>query len=109
VDQTYELELHVLRAYLLYYVSLLSDFRESVEFIRDTHNPAMNSDDIDDSTRAHDEASLKQECGNLLSEIHRLERKRTMIDERVQNVKNLVMIFLTSVCVISDAIIVGIF
>lgn len=88
VSLTYEL--HVIRAHLLHYTSLLRDFRTSVEFVRDTANPAMDSDDIDDETRAHDKKVLRSECENLLSEIHRLELNRKTQDDRVQNVQNLV-------------------
>jgi len=85
-------ELHVMRTHLLHYTSLLRDFRKSVEFVRDTANPAMDSDDIDDETRAADKELLNNECGNLLSEIHRLELNRKMLDDRVQNVQNLVSV-----------------
>jgi len=82
--------LHVIRAHLLHYTSLLEDFRKSVVFVRDTHNPAMDCDSIDDETRDFDKALLDKECGNLLSEIERLEMNRKMQDERVQNVMHLV-------------------
>jgi hypothetical protein len=83
-------ELHVIRAHLLHYASLLTDFRKSVKFVRDTHNPAMDSDSITDAERASDKDLLIKECGHLLSEIERLEMSRTMQDERVQNVQHLV-------------------
>jgi hypothetical protein len=89
-DVTLTYELHVIRAHLLHYTSLLRDFRTSVEFVRDTANPAMDSDDIDDATRVSDKKLLDKECENLLSEIHRLEMNRRMQDDRVQNVQNLV-------------------
>jgi len=83
-------ELHVIQAHLLHYTSLLRDFRKSVEFVRDTANPAMDSDNIDDATRAADKELLDKECENILSEIHRLELHRKMLDDRVKNVQNLV-------------------
>lgn len=83
-------ELHVIRAHLLHYTALLRDFCKSVEFVRDTANPAMDSDDIDDATRASDKALLGKECENLLSEISRLELQRSTLDSRVQNVQRLV-------------------
>jgi hypothetical protein len=89
-DVTLTYELHVIRAHLLHYNSLLRDFRTSVEFVRDTANPAMESNDIDDATRTHDKKLLNSECENLLSEIHRLELNRKTQDDRVQNVQNLV-------------------
>jgi hypothetical protein len=83
-------ELHVIRAHLLHYNALLRDFRTSVEFVRDTANPAMDHDDIDDASRASDKELLNKECENLLSEVHRLELHRKTLDDRVQNVQNLV-------------------
>jgi hypothetical protein len=50
----------------------------------------MDSDDIDEATRISDKKLLDKECGNLLSEIQRLEMNRRMQDDRVQNVQNLV-------------------
>jgi hypothetical protein len=79
-------ELHVMRAHLLHYTSLLRDFAKSVEFVRDTPNPAMDSD----ANRESDKTLLKTECENLLSEIHRLQRQRKTLDDRVQNVQKLV-------------------
>jgi len=83
-------ELHIIRAHLLHYISLLRDFRTSVKFVRDTANPAMDANNIDDKTRASDKKLLSKECGNLLSEIERLEVNRRTLDDRVQNVQNLV-------------------
>src|SRR6202042_3783858 len=83
-------ELHVIRAHLLHYTSLLRDFRTSVEFVHNPANPAMESDGIDDATRTSDKDLLNKECGNLLSEVHRLEMNRKTLDDRVQNVQNLV-------------------
>jgi len=83
-------ELHVIQAHLLHYTSLLRDFHKSVEFVRDTANPAMDSEDTDDATRAFNKELLDKECGNLLSEIHRLEMNRITLGDRVQNLQNLV-------------------
>lgn len=83
-------ELHIIRAHLLHYISLLRDFRTSVEFVRDIANPAMDADDINEATRSSDKELLRKECANLLSEIHRLEVNRKTLDDRVQNVQNLV-------------------
>jgi len=87
-------ELHVIRAHLLHYSSLLRDLCKSVEFVRDTANPAMDSGDIDDATRATDKDLLKTECGNLLLEINRLHLNRSALDDQVQNVQNLVSVIL---------------
>lgn len=89
-DLAFTYELHVIRAHLLHYTSLLRDFRKSVEFVRDTHNPAMDCDDITDAQRKSDYDLLVTESANLLSEVERLEVSRTMLDDRVQNVTHLV-------------------
>lgn len=89
-DMAITYELHVMRAHLLHYTSLLRDFRKSVEFVRDTVNPAMNSDGINDAIRLSDKKLLKKECENLLAEIHRMEAYRKMLANRVQNVQALV-------------------
>ena len=91
-DLVFTYELHVVRAHLLHYTSLLRDFRKSVEFVRDTHNPAMDSEDITDGQRASDRDLLMSESANLLSEVERLEVSRNMLDYRVQNVTHLVCI-----------------
>jgi len=50
----------------------------------------MESDDIDDATRTSESELLKNECETLLSGIQRLCVKKQTLDDRVQNVKNLV-------------------
>ncbi|KAF8150601.1 hypothetical protein B0H34DRAFT_665532 [Crassisporium funariophilum] len=78
-------ELHIIRASLLHYASLLESFRKSVLFLRTTPNPAMESHpDVDDSTKL-----MERECDTLISEIERLEMLRRMQDMRVENVMNL--------------------
>jgi hypothetical protein len=84
-------ELHVIRAHLLHYNALLSDFEKSVKFLCDTHNPAMDEDSITDEQRRLDEKLLAEECGHLLTEIERLQMNRQMQDDRVENVKHLVI------------------
>ncbi|CAA7269923.1 unnamed protein product [Cyclocybe aegerita] len=81
-------ELHVIRAHQLHYSSLLDDFRKTVQFIRDTKSPALDSlppDQYDLSWRL-----MTRECANLLTEIERLEMGRRMQDRRLKNVMNLV-------------------
>jgi len=85
-------ELHKLQAHLLYYQQLLRDFRISVEFVRDTPNPAMS---VLASTPEERDAStdlLRKETNNLISEIDRLTGQRLMLSERLQNVIHLVRI-----------------
>ena len=79
-----------MRAHLLHYTSLLRDFSKSIEFVLNTANPAMDSDNITDAMREADKKLLEKECGNLLSEVKRLELQRGTLDERVQNVQRLV-------------------
>jgi hypothetical protein len=51
----------------------------------------MNHESIPRAQREIDEKLLKQECGHLLTEIERLQMNRQMQDDRVQNVKHLVI------------------
>jgi hypothetical protein len=89
VAMTYEL--HVIRAHLLHYIGLLSDFKKSVIFLRDTNNPAMDVDTITDDERKINKTLLCDECEHLLTEIERLTMNRQMQDDRVQNVTQLVI------------------
>ncbi|PPQ92528.1 LOW QUALITY PROTEIN: hypothetical protein CVT25_010361 [Psilocybe cyanescens] len=81
-------ELHIIRAHLLHYSSLLDDFRKSVIFIRDTENPALESLSLEE--REENSSIMKRECSNLLTEIERLEKGRQMQDRRLKNVMDLV-------------------
>lgn len=83
-------ELHKLQAHILYYQQLLRDFRKSVEFVRDTPNPAMYDDSITDSERETSKKLLTQESENLLAEIERLERQRQIQSDRLKNAMALV-------------------
>ncbi|KAF9028575.1 hypothetical protein BDZ89DRAFT_1066050 [Hymenopellis radicata] len=71
-------QLHVLRAHLLHYAELIRDFRKTVEFLRDTPHPVMES-----------HAVFKRECTSLLNDIERLEETRAMLDGRVGNAMDL--------------------
>lgn len=82
-------ELHILQAHLLHYQSLLHNFEVSVQFIAKTHNPAMDSSDVSDEHRKESKELMKTESENLLSEIDRLERRRTMLSNRLKNVMDL--------------------
>ena len=81
-------ELHVIRAHLLHYASLLQDFKKSVKFVMNTPNPAMDA--LDEEERKQSQEQLHTQCNNLLSEIERLESWRDMLDKRVKNVMDLV-------------------
>ncbi|EAU84063.2 hypothetical protein CC1G_06925 [Coprinopsis cinerea okayama7 len=81
-------ELHIIRAHHLHYASLLDDFKKTVEFIRDTVNPAL--DDLSDEEKEAHRKIMGAETTNLLSEIERLEKGRQMQDRRLKNVMNLV-------------------
>ncbi|KAF9011850.1 hypothetical protein BDQ17DRAFT_1405449 [Cyathus striatus] len=82
--------LHTIRAHLLHYSSLLEDFRKTVEFIRVTHNPALDAPEVTEEQRNSSKIYMERECSNLLSEIARLEMQRSMQDKRLKNVMGLV-------------------
>ncbi|KAG1851576.1 cora-like Mg2+ transporter protein-domain-containing protein [Suillus subalutaceus] len=82
-------DLHVLEARLLHYQSLLHGFEVSVKFLETTPNPAMESHGVTDEERRDSDALMKKECNNLLSEIDRLERRRTMLSSRLKNAMDL--------------------
>ncbi|KAI5996939.1 hypothetical protein EDD15DRAFT_2246847 [Pisolithus albus] len=73
------------RSRLLYYQQLLQDFHKSVDFVKNTPNPAMQGDE-DELNSAE---LLAREVDNLLSEIARLEGQRTMQSDRLKNVMQL--------------------
>ncbi|KAF6751701.1 hypothetical protein DFP72DRAFT_473080 [Ephemerocybe angulata] len=81
-------ELHVIRAHHLHYSSLLEDFRRTIEFIRDTENPALSKMNEEDSKWSKE--IMERETTNLLDEIARLEQGRRIQDRRLKNVMNLV-------------------
>jgi hypothetical protein len=85
-------ELHVIRAHQLHYSSLLDDFRKTVEFIRVTRNPAMDS--FTEAIRMRSTELMMRECSNLINEINRLEMSRKLLDRQLKNVMNLVCYFL---------------
>ena len=89
-------ELHVIRAHILHYQSLLKDFGKTVQFVLDTPNPS--SEPPEDSEFDHEEHAMrkrsavmmKRECGKILTEIDRLEKSVKVQDLRVKNVMALV-------------------
>ncbi|KAJ3779004.1 hypothetical protein FB446DRAFT_711796 [Lentinula raphanica] len=87
-DMVLTRDLHTIQAHLLHYSSLLEDFRKSIIFVLDTPNPAMDS--LPDDERVLSRKLLQKECNNLLIEVERLEKSRTMQERRLKNVMNLV-------------------
>ncbi|KAJ3987437.1 hypothetical protein F5890DRAFT_1405153 [Lentinula detonsa] len=81
-------DLHTIQAHLLHYSSLLEDFQKSIIFVLDTPNPAMDS--LPNEERILSRKLLQKECNNLLIEVERLEKSRTMQERRLKNVMNLV-------------------
>ncbi|KAG2097244.1 uncharacterized protein F5147DRAFT_370624 [Suillus discolor] len=65
-------ELHTIQAQLLHYASLLEDFRKSVNFVRNTPNPGLESSEFTEHSRRDTNKLMRKECDNLLSEIDRL-------------------------------------
>ena len=78
-------ELHMIRAHLLHYSSLLSAFEKIVKFIQLTPNPALP-----EAQREKSIGYLNRECKTLLEEIERLEKEREMQEKRLKNVMDLV-------------------
>ena len=66
-------ELHIIRVHHLHYISLLDDFGRHITFIRDIHNPAL--DHLAAEEREFSRKILKQECANLMTELHTQERR----------------------------------
>jgi len=101
-------ELHKVEAHLLHYKQLLQDFRKSVVFVKDTPNPATESEKMTGpeheewermteqerkmAAQEHEDSKnlMDKETHNLISEIERLEGQRSMYSDRLQNVMRLV-------------------
>jgi len=89
-------ELHVIRAHILHYQSLLKDFASTVRFVLDTPHPSsepLENSECDPKERAMWKRStgiMKRECEKILTEIKRLEKSAKMQDMRVKNVMGLV-------------------
>lgn len=82
-------ELHRIRAHLLHYSSLLEDFKQSVVFVLNTPNPAMEFPSHDDVQQKTSHDLLQKECNNLLMQIERLQMSRGQQDKRLKNVMDL--------------------
>ncbi|KAK7052405.1 hypothetical protein R3P38DRAFT_3306138 [Favolaschia claudopus] len=90
-DMTLTQQLHVVRAHLLHYSSLLEDFRKTVVFIANTPNPMLEHPraDVSPETIPLVKDLMRRESNNLLNEIARLEQNRNMQDKRLKNVMDL--------------------
>ncbi|KAF7333875.1 hypothetical protein MVEN_02344600 [Mycena venus] len=77
-------QLHIIRAHLLYYASLLEDLRKTVKFVRDTWNPALRHP-ADTPVKE----LMQKESTTLLNEIERLEKNCSMQESRLKNVVDL--------------------
>ncbi|KAE9399503.1 hypothetical protein BT96DRAFT_775971, partial [Gymnopus androsaceus JB14] len=80
-------QLHVVRAHLLHYESLLDDFRKTVEFVLKPLTRAWLS--LLHLYLEPYERLLDKECTNLLIEISRLKMTRAMLNKRLGNVTEL--------------------
>jgi Mg2+ and Co2+ transporter CorA len=80
--------LHIIRAHLLHWESLLEDLAKVIKFLDDTPNPALEH--TPEEEREHSVKLLHKECNNLYSDIQRLEKNRCMMDKRLKNVMQLV-------------------
>jgi len=79
-------ELHIIRASLLHYASLLESFHKTVMFIRATPNPALENEPEFEECKT----LMTRECDTLLSEIDRLQKFRRTQEMRLENIINLV-------------------
>jgi hypothetical protein len=82
-------ELHLIRAHLLHYGSLLDNFKKSIEFVRETPNCAMEST-VHAANMQKSKKLLNKECDILIDQLKRLEQEREMQELRLRNVMNLV-------------------
>ena len=80
--------LHVIRAHLLRYSSLLAAFKRTVTFIANTPNPALTL-----TQRSVSDPLLHRECTTLLEEIERLARECVMQDRCLKNLVDIVSTF----------------
>ncbi|KAF8527528.1 hypothetical protein BU17DRAFT_81731 [Hysterangium stoloniferum] len=86
-DVAFTQELHKVQAHLLSYEPFLDDFSNAVLFLRNTHNPAMDS--LPQKERRESKDLLQKECRNLLLEVDRLKMNRKIQNNRLKNVMGL--------------------
>ncbi|KAF8623750.1 hypothetical protein AX15_006193 [Amanita polypyramis BW_CC] len=83
---TYEMtrimnDLHTIHAHMLYYTSLLADFRKVITFVKETSNPATE----DAENKLEMQEAMDKECDHILHSINRLEKDCQTQDLRVGN------------------------
>ena len=81
-------DLHTIRAHMLYYSSLLADFKKAVTFVKKTHNPAIE----DVKNREQIQIVMNRECEHLLQGIDRIEKECVTQDSRLKNASHLVRV-----------------
>lgn len=72
----------------LHYSTLLNDFWESVIFVCDTKNLALEP--LSREQQEETSRIMKQECSNLLIEIDQLEHDNKIQDQHLKNTMNLI-------------------
>jgi hypothetical protein len=93
-DASLTQDLHLIRAHLLHYESLLRDFQSTILFVQDTPFPALqNSKMYTEEERLRNEEVMKRESESLLMELQRLETSRMRYEWRLKNVMDLVCPF----------------
>ncbi|KAJ7243011.1 hypothetical protein C8J57DRAFT_1192045 [Mycena rebaudengoi] len=92
IDVTLTQQWHIVHTHLLHYASLLEDFRECVVFVANTPNPngnAVSPPAPSPETSAFVTGLMRKESTNLLAQIARLERSRSMLDSRLKNIMDM--------------------
>ena len=77
--------LHIVQAHNFYYSTLLQTFIKTVQFVKNTNNPALTEEQ-----RKISEKFLERECSTLQREVERLLAACGKLEQRLKNVMNLV-------------------
>ena len=96
--------LHIIRAHLLHYSSLLGALKAAVKFIMESPNPALTRDQ-----KKVSEHLLERECKIQLGEIDRIEKQRQVEESRVKNVMDLVSLVFHSLVIPYSRVFKGVF
>ncbi|KAH7101558.1 cora-like Mg2+ transporter protein-domain-containing protein [Auriculariales sp. MPI-PUGE-AT-0066] len=83
-------ELHIIRAMLLHYGSLLNDFHKTVRFIFSHPNRVHIGKIENKEEQQRHRNMLQRECDNILNEIERITDNKELQLQRVKNVMELV-------------------